>query len=48
MNPAARQAALDHHPPAEMPAGTFRLPEDPLMLKFPDRHQIESPSFAVL
>src|SRR5215831_13605058 len=29
MNHAAREAALDHHPPAVMPAGT--LPGDPLM-----------------
>jgi hypothetical protein len=48
MNHAARQAALDHHPPAVMPAGTLRLPEDPLMLEFPDRHQIASPGLAML
>jgi hypothetical protein len=32
MNHAALQAALDRHPPAVMPTGMFRLPEDPLML----------------
>src|SRR5262249_53952666 len=30
-NHAAREAALDHHRPAVRSAGTFRLPEAPLM-----------------
>jgi hypothetical protein len=46
MNHAAREAALDHHPLAVMPLGTFRPPEDPLMLEFLDRPGIATPGFA--
>jgi hypothetical protein len=48
MNHAARKAALDHHPPAVAPAGSFSLPKDPLIRKYLDRHRIALPGFAVL
>jgi hypothetical protein len=48
LNHTAREIALDHHPPAVMPAGPFRPPEDPLMPEFLDRHRIVSTEIITL